>query len=196
MPYRVLMPVIAAQTLHGGPHTLGFLMAAMGGGALIGALYLASRSTVLGLGRLIPFAVATFGVSLVGVGLSRWLPLSLLLMFTMGVGFMVHLAASNTLIQTLVREEMRGRVMSLYLMAFMGMATFGSLLAGAVAAAVGAPLTLVGGGLVCLGGAAVFWLKLPRLREQVRPIYIEKGILPGVAETLRDATVLREEVER
>jgi MFS family permease len=196
MPYRVLMPVIAAQTLHGGPHTLGFLMAAMGGGALIGALYLASRSTVLGLGRLIPYAVAIFGVSLVGVGLSRWLPLSLLLMFTMGVGFMVHLAASNTLIQTLVREEMRGRVMALYLMAFMGTATFGSLLAGVVAAAMGAPLTLVGGGMVCLGGAVVFWFKLPRLREQVRPIYIEKGILPGVAETLRDATVLREEVER
>ncbi len=196
MPYRVLMPVIAAQTLHGGPHTLGFLMAAMGGGALIGALYLASRSTVLGLGRLIPYAVVIFGVSLVGVGLSRWLPLSLLLMFTMGVGFMVHLAASNTLIQTLVREEMRGRVMALYLMAFMGTATFGSLLAGVVAAAVGAPLTLVGGGLVCVGGAVVFWFKLPRLREQVRPIYIEKGILPGVAETLRDATVLREEVER
>jgi len=196
MPYRVLMPVIAAQTLHGGPHTLGFLMAAMGGGALIGALYLASRSTVLGLGRLIPYAVATFGVSLAGVGLSRWLPLSLLLMFTMGVGFMVHLAASNTLIQTLVREEMRGRVMALYLMAFMGMATFGSLLAGVVAGAIGAPLTLVGGGVVCLGGAIVFHYKLPGLREQVRPIYIEKGILPGVAETLREATVLREEVER
>lgn len=196
MPYRVLMPVIAAQTLHGGPHTLGFLMAAMGGGALIGALYLASRSTVLGLGRLIPFAVATFGVSLAGVGLSRWLPLSLLLMFTMGIGFMVHLAASNTLIQTLVREEMRGRVMALYLMAFMGMATFGSLLAGAVAGEIGAPLTLVGGGLVCLGGAIVFHYKLPGLREQVRPVYIEKGILPGVAETLREATVLREEVER
>jgi MFS family permease len=196
IPYRVLMPVIAARTLHGGPHTLGFLMAAMGGGALIGALYLASRSTVLGLGRLIPFAAAVFGVSLVGVGLSRWLPLSLLLMFTMGVGFMIHLAASNTLIQTLVREEMRGRVMALYLMAFMGMATFGSLLAGAVADVVGAPLTLVGGGLVCLGGAAVFRYRLPGLREQVRPIYIEKGILPGVAETLREATVLREEVER
>lgn len=196
MPYRVLMPVIAAQTLHGGAHTLGFLMAAMGGGALIGALYLASRSTVLGLGRLIPYAAATFGVSLVGVGLSDWLPLSLLLMFTMGVGFMVHLAASNTLIQTLVREEMRGRVMALYLTAFMGMATFGSLLAGAVAGEIGAPLTLLGGGLVCLVGAAVFWVKLPGLREQVRPIYIEKGILPGVAETLRDVTVLREEVER
>ena len=196
MPYRVLMPVIASQTLHGGAHTLGFLMAAMGGGALIGALYLASRSTVLGLGRLIPFAAATFGVSLMGVGLSRWLPLSLLMMVTMGVGFMVHLAASNTLIQTLVREEMRGRVMALYLTAFMGMATFGSLLAGVVAARLGAPLTLMGGGLVCIGGAVVFWYKLPGLREQVRPIYIEKGILPGVAETLRDATTLREDVEQ
>ena len=128
--------------------------------------------------------------------MSHWLALSLIMMFTMGVGFMIHLAASNTLIQTLVREEMRGRVMSLYLMAFMGMATFGSLLAGAVAAMVGAPWTLVGGGLVCLAGAGVFWVKLPGLREQVWPIYIEKGILPGVVETVRDATVLREEVER
>jgi MFS family permease len=196
MPYRVLMPVIASQTLHGGAHTLGFLMAAMGVGALIGALYLASRKTVLGLGRLIPLAASTFGASLVGVGLSRWLPLSLLLMVIMGVGFMVHLAASNTLIQTLVREEMRGRVMALYLMAFMGMATFGSLLAGAVAGAVGAPLTLVGGGLLCIGGAAVFRYKLPALREQVRPVYVEKGILPEVAVTLSDATTLREEVEQ
>jgi MFS family permease len=196
MPYRVLTPVIAAQTLHGGAHTLGFLMAAMGAGALLGALYLASRSTVLGLGRLIPAAAATFGVSLVGVGLSRWLPLSLLLMFTMGVGFMIHLASSNTLIQTLVREEMRGRVMALYSMSFMGMATFGSLLAGAVAGVAGAPLTMIAGGLVCLCGGAVFLYKLPGLREQVRPIYVEKGILPGVAQTLRDATVLREEVER
>jgi len=196
MPYRVLMPVIAAQTLHGGAHTLGFLMAAMGGGALVGALYLASRTTVLGLGSLIPYAAATFGVSLVGVGLSDSLTLSLLLMFIMGIGFMVHLAASNTLIQTLVREEMRGRVMALFLTAFIGMATFGSLLAGAIAGVIGAPLTLVGGGVVCLCGAAVFWFKLPRLREQVRPVYVEKGILPGVAETLRDATSVREEVER
>ena len=196
MPYRVLMPVIAEQTLHGAAHTLGFLMAAMGAGALIGALYLASRETVLGLGRMIPVAAATFGVSLIGVALSRWLPLSLLLMFTMGVGFMIHMAGSNTLIQTLVREEMRGRVMALFLMAFMGVATFGSLLAGAVAGVIGAPLTMVGGGLVCLAGAVVFATRLPGLREHVRPIYIEKGILPGVAETMRDVTVLREEVER
>jgi MFS family permease len=196
MPYRVLMPVIAGRTLQGGAHTLGFLMAAMGAGALMGALYLASRTSVLGLGRLIPYAAGTFGLSLAGVGLSRSLPLSLVLMMIMGVGFMIHLAASNTLIQTLVREEMRGRVMSLYLMAFMGMATFGSLLSGAVAGLIGTPFTLVGGGLLCLIGAVVFGWKLPSLRAHVRPIYIEKGILPGVAETLRDATVMREEVER
>ena len=196
LQYRVLMPVIAGRTLQGGAHTLGFLMAAMGAGALVGALYLASRNTVLGLGRLIPFAAGTFGIALAGVGLSRSLPLSLLLMVIMGLGFMVHLAASNTLIQTLVREEMRGRVMALYLMAFMGMATFGSLLAGAVASVIGAPFTLLGGGVLCLIGAIVFWIKLPGLREHVRPIYVEKGILPGVAETVSEATVLREEVER
>jgi MFS family permease len=196
MPYRVLMPVIAGRTLGGGAHTLGFLMAAMGAGALVGALYLASRRSVLGLGRLIPFAAGTFGIALAGVGLSRSLPLSLLMMVIMGLGFMLHLAASNTLIQTLVREEMRGRVMALYLMAFMGMATFGSLLSGGVAGLIGTPLTLVGGGVLCLLGAMLFGYKLPGLREHVRPIYIEKGILPGVAETVRDATVLREEVER
>lgn len=196
LPYRVLMPVIAERTLGGGAHTLGFLMAAMGAGALAGALYLASRRSVLGLGRLIPLAAGTFGLALAGVGLSHTLWLSMLMMVIMGLGFMVHLAASNTLIQTLVREEMRGRVMALYLMAFMGMATFGSLLSGVVAELIGASLTLVGGGVVCLAGAVWFRLKLPALREHVRPIYIEKGILPGVAETLRDATVLREEVER
>ena len=113
-----------------------------------------------------------------------------------GVGFMVHLAASNTLIQTLVREEMRGRVMSLYTMAFMGTATFGSLLAGAVAGVIGATWTLVGGGVVCMLGAALFAYKLPQLREQARPVYVEKGLLTPVAETVSDATRLREEVEQ
>ena len=196
VPYRVLMPVIATQSLHGGAHTLGFLMAAMGVGALIGALYLASRKTVLGLGGLIPLAAATFGVSLAGVGLSHWLALSMLLMITMGIGFMIHLAASNTLIQTLVREQMRGRVMALYTMAIMGMATFGSVLAGAVAGLIGADFTLVAGGIVCLLGAAAFGYRLPALRENVRPLYVEKGILPRVAATLRDATALEEEVEQ
>ena len=196
IPYRVLLPVIATETLHGDAHTLGFLMGAMGVGALIGALYLASRTSVLGLGRLIPFATTTFGAGLIGVGLSHWYVLSLLIMIATGFGFMVHLAASNTLIQTLVREEMRGRVMALYATAFLGMATFGSLLAGAVADWAGAPRTLMGGGLLCILGAAIFRYKLPRLREQVRPVYIAKGILPEVTETVREATALREEVEQ
>ncbi|MEJ2762171.1 MAG: MFS transporter [Gammaproteobacteria bacterium] len=196
IPYRVLLPIIASETLHGGAHTLGFLMAAMGVGALIGALYLASRRSVIGLGRLIPVAAATFGAGLIGVGLSRWLPLSLLIMVATGTGFMVHLAASNTLIQTLVREDMRGRIMALYTLAFMGVATFGSLLAGVIAARIGAPLTLAGGGALSILGAAVFAQRLPRLREKVRPVYIAKGILPEAAETLREATTLREEVEQ
>lgn len=196
IPYRILMPMIASETLHGDAHTLGFLMGAMGVGALIGALYLASRTSVLGLGRLIPFAAATFGSGLIGVGLSRWYPLSLLLMVATGFGFMLHLAASNTLIQTLVREEMRGRVMALYTMAFMGMATFGSLLAGAVAVYLGAPRTLMAGGFVCILGAIVFRYKLPQLREQARPVYVAKGILPAVSETVREATALREKVEQ
>jgi MFS family permease len=196
IPYRVLMPIIASQVLHGGAHTLGFLMGAMGVGALIGALYLASRTAVPGLGRLLPFAAATFGASLIGVGLSRSLLLSLLFMVTAGIGFMLHLAASNTLLQTLVREDMRGRVMALYTMAFMGMATFGSLLAGAVAVYLGAPRTLMAGGFVCILGAIAFRYKLPQLREQARPVYVAKGILPAVSETVREATALREKVEQ
>jgi len=196
IPYRVLMPMIASQTLHGGAHTLGFLMGAMGVGALTGALYLASRTTVLGLGRLIPLATGVFGAGLIGIGLSRWLPLSLLIMVATGFGFMVHLAASNTLVQTLVREEMRGRVMALYTMAFMGMATFGSLLAGVIAGFAGAPRTLMFGGLLCIVGAAAFAYELPKLREKARPVYVEKGILPEVSESLREATTLREEVEQ
>lgn len=196
IPYRVLMPMIAAQTLQGGAHTLGFLMTAMGVGALIGALYLAARSTVIGLGRMIPVAVAVFGASLIGVSLSHRLSLSLLVMVMMGIGFMIHLAASNTLIQTIVREEMRGRVMALYTTAILGMATIGSLLAGFIAGVIGATWTMGGGGIICILGAVVFWYKLPGLREHVRPVYIEKGILPAPVEVMREATTLREEVER
>jgi len=196
IPYRVLMPIIASQTLHGGAYTLGFLMTAMGVGALIGALYLATRSTVIGLGRMLPIAAGTFGASLIGVSLSHWLLPSLLIMVLMGAGFMIHLAASNTLIQALVREEMRGRVMALYTTAILGMATIGSLLAGVIAGMIGAAWTMAGGGVICIIGAVVFWHKLPGLREHVRPVYIEKGILPQPVEVLREATTLREEVER
>ncbi|MEJ2398754.1 MAG: MFS transporter [Gammaproteobacteria bacterium] len=195
IPFRVLMPVITTQSLQGNAHTLGFLLGAMGIGALAGALYLASRASVVGLGRMIPVAVTIFGISLIGIGLSHWYAFSLLLMVTTGFGFMVQLAVSNTLLQTLVREEMRGRIMSLYTMAFMGMATFGSLLAGTIAGVIGAPFTLVIAGVFCIAGALGFAYKLPMLREHARPVYIEKGILPLADESLREATALEEKVE-
>ena len=196
MPYTVLMPVIATRTLHGGPHTLGFLMGASGVGALAGALYLASRRSVLGLGRIIPLAAALFGAGLVAFGLSRSLALSLVLMLATGSGFMVQMASSNTVIQTIVREDMRGRVMAFYTMAFMGTAPFGSLLAGVLAESVGAPRTLVAGGVACIVGAALFARTLPRLRALVRPIYVERGILPEIASGLSSAATLRDESQR
>ncbi|MGE0081226.1 MAG: MFS transporter, partial [Thiohalomonadaceae bacterium] len=193
MPYTVLLPVIATGVLGGGSHTLGFLMGAVGLGATCGALYLASRRSVLGLGKLIPVAAATFGISLVGLGLSTSLPLSLGLMLLTGVGFMLSLASSNTLIQTLVRDDMRGRIMALYAVAFTGLTPFGSLLAGAAAARIGAPLTVLAGGAICLLGALAFRRKLPEFREKVRPIYVQKGILPAVANGLGYAAAAEQE---
>jgi MFS family permease len=196
MPYTVLMPVIAARTLHGGPHTLGFLMGASGVGALGGALYLASRRSVVGLGRVIPMAAAVFGAGLVAFGMSRSLWISLPLMVFTGAGFMVQMAASNTIIQTVVREEMRGRVMAFYTMAFMGTAPFGSLIAGELADRIGAPLTITLGGGVCIAAALAFARALPRLRAETRPIYVARGILPEIADGVGAASALQDEVER
>jgi MFS family permease len=181
MPYTVLMPVFASSVLGGGPHTLGFLMAATGVGALLGAVFLANRRSVLGLGRVIPLCAALFGLGLVGFSLSRQLGPSLVLLLCTGLGFMVTMAASNTLLQTLVADDKRGRVMSFYTMAIMGTTPFGSLLAGSLASRFGAPHTLLFGGIGCVFAAAWFASLLPRLREQVRPIYVEKGILPTMA---------------
>jgi MFS family permease len=133
MPFVVLMPIFAARVLHGGPHTLGFLMGAMGLGALISALSLAARKTVLGLVTMIPISAAVFGVGLIGFGLSHVFWLSMVMVLVAGMGMMQGMAASNTVIQTIVTEDKRGRVMSYYTMAFMGMAPFGSLLAGTMA---------------------------------------------------------------
>jgi MFS family permease len=196
MPYTVLMPVMAGGVLHGGPHALGFLMGATGVGALGGAVYLASRPSVLGLGRVVPAAATLFGAGLIAFSLSRSIALSLVLMVVTGSGFMVQLASSNTIIQTIVREEMRGRVMAFYTMAFMGTAPFGSLLAGLLAARVGAPRTLLVGGCACILGGALFGLQLPRLRQAARPIYVERGILSEIATGLSDAAALRDETER
>ena len=195
MPYTVLLPAIVVKVLHGGPHTLGFMTGAAGLGALVGALYLMSRRTVVGLGRLIPAAAGLFGASLVLLSFSHALLPSLGLMFVAGIGFMVHMAASNTIIQTIVREEMRGRVMAFYAMAFMGMAPFGSLMAGVVAARIGAPETILAGGVICMLGAALFWRKLPALRKVIRPIYVEKGILPELVTGLGSAAELEQESE-
>ena len=182
MPYTVLMPVFASTILHGGPHTLGFLMGATGVGALLGAVFLANRRTVLGLGKVIPIAAGLFGAGLIGFSLSRQLWLSLVLLLVTGLGFMVHMAASNTLLQTLVDDDKRGRVMSFYTMAFMGTTPFGSLLAGSLADRIGTPPTLFVGGLGCIAGALWFTSLLSRLRERVRPIYVQMGILPEIPE--------------
>jgi MFS family permease len=178
MPYTVLMPVIAAHVLHGGPSTLGLLMTATGVGALGGTLYLASRTSVVGLGRVIMMATMLFGVSLVAFSASRTLWLSLVLLPFVGAGFMVQMAATNTVLQTLVDDRFRGRVMAFYTMAFLGTAPIGSLLAGALADRLGAPATIALGGAACFIAAIWFGSKLPLLRSLVRPIYIERGILP------------------
>jgi MFS family permease len=175
----VLMPIFAVKVLRGGPHTLGFLMGAMGVGALISAVSLAARKNVRGLIRTIPVSAIVFGLGLIGFGLSRTLWLSLATVLIAGMGMMQGMAASNTVIQTIVSEDKRGRVMSYYTMAFMGMATFGSLLAGTLASSIGAPMTVVMNGVAIILGATWFFTQFPALRRAVRPIYQELGIIPA-----------------
>jgi MFS family permease len=182
MPFVVLMPIFASQVLHGGPHTLGLLMGASGVGALVSALSLAVRKTVLGLGRMIPIAAAAFGVGLILFGLSRVMWFSMLMMLLVGFGMMQGMAASNTIVQTLVPEDRRGRVMSYYTMAFVGMAPFGSLLAGSLAHWVGAPRTVMITGSVVILGALWFASRLKAIRVEIRPIYQAMGILPASLE--------------
>ena len=177
MPFMVLMPIFAAQVLHGGPHTLGFLLGASGVGALISAVSLALRKNVRGLTTMIQLSAALFGLGLIGFGLSRFLPLSLALMLIVGFGMMQGMAASNTVIQTLVPDDMRGRVMSFYTMAFMGMAPFGSLLAGSLAHRFGAPHAVMITGAFCVAGSIWFTTQLKSIRQVMRPIYIEMGII-------------------
>ena len=188
MPYGVLMPVFAKNILHGGPDILGFLMGAAGVGALTGAIYLASRKTVLGLGKMIPIAASVFGLGLVLFSFSNMLVLSLLLMLFTGFGQMVQLASSNTLLQTITDDSKRGRVMSLYGMAFMGVMPIGSLIAGAVASKIGVQWTVFIGGATCVLGAIYFARKLPALRRMVRPIYASMGILPEIAMGIQRAS--------
>ncbi|AXC14471.1 transporter, putative [Acidisarcina polymorpha] len=177
MPFMVLMPIFASQVFHGGPHTLGYLMGASGVGALVSAISLALRKSVRGLTTMIQLSAALFGAGLILFGLSRNLIVSLLLMLVVGFGMMQGLAASNTVIQTLVPEDKRGRVMSYYTMAFVGMAPFGSLLAGALAHRFGAPHTVIITGSFCIAGAIWFTTELKAVRAVMRPIYVEMGIV-------------------
>jgi MFS family permease len=176
-PYSVLMPAIAAQELGGGPNTLGLLMAASGVGALSGALYLAQRESVLGLGRVIMLATLLFGTGLIGFSRTNSLALAALLLSLVGAGFMMQLAATNTFLQTIVEERLRGRVMSFYTMAFFGTVPIGSLIGGTVAEKVGAPMTVLLSGVVCLAAGVWFAWRLPTIRALVRPVYREMGIL-------------------
>ena len=191
MPFMVLMPIFASNVLHGGPHTLGFLLGASGVGALTSAISLALRKTVRGLTTMIQISAALFGLGLICFGLSRNLLLSMLLMVIVGFGMMQGLAASNTVIQTLVPEDKRGRVMSYYTMAFVGMAPFGSLLAGGLAHRLGAPHAVMITGAFCLVGALWFSTQLKSIRKIMRPIYVEMGIIRSEIEPAMEDQVGR-----
>ena len=177
MPYMTLMPVFAAEIHKSGADALGLMLGAVGFGALIGALFLAQRATVLGLGRIIVIATLGFGLGLIVFTVSRVFWLSLVILMGVGFGWMVLIAASNTALQTLADNEMRGRVMSLFSMMLVGMAPFGSLLAGWLADRIGAPLVVATGGAFCAVAGVIFARELPRLRAAARPILVARGII-------------------
>jgi MFS family permease len=186
MPYMVLMPVFAVAVLHGGPHTLGFLTGAAGAGALVSALSLVLRRSVRGLTKMIPISAIVLGASLLLFGFSHWLWVSLALMLSTGFGMLQGTTASNTIIQTLAPEDKRGRVMSYYTAAFVGMAPFGSLLAGAMAHWIGAPRTVMVTGSCCMAGGLWFWTRLPAIRREMRPIYERLGIIAPLPESVQE----------
>jgi MFS family permease len=178
MPYPVLMPVFAGEILQGGANTLGFLMAAAGVGALAGAIYLASRKNVFGLDKIIVLSSCSFGVGLICFSFSRLVVLSMLFMAVTGFGMVVQLAASNTILQTIADDDKRGRVMSIFVMSFMGLAPFGSLLYGGLADVIGAPYTLLIGGVCVLTGGMIFARKFSSVKDMVHRAYVKKGLMP------------------
>jgi len=179
VPYSVLMPIFADRVLHSGAHGLGILMGATGIGALLGALTLAIRRGVQGLGRVVGLSAAGFGVSLILFAFSRSLWLSVALLVPVGYGVMLQMSSSNTLIQAMVPDELRGRAMAMYTMMFMGMAPVGSLFAGALADKIGAPWTVAIGGLGAIAGAAVFLRRLPSLRFEAQQLIVAQGLSPA-----------------
>jgi MFS family permease len=196
MPYTVLMPVVVATVLHGGAQTLGLLMTAVGAGALAGTIYLAARRTVLGLGKVIVVATIVLSAGLIAFSFSQTLLVSLIALPFVGAGMMLQAASANTILQTIVDEKMRGRVMAFYSMAVLGTQPLGSLAAGALAERIGAQHTILAGALVCLLGGIAFAMRRGKLAEHVRPIYIERGILaweePAAVEAVDVARVTPE----
>jgi MFS family permease len=179
MPYTVLMPIFADQILHGGARGLGILMSATGLGALAGALFLASRSSVRGLGRWVAVAAAGFGVSMGLFAYSPYFWLSAAALVPTGGFMMLQMASSNTLLQAMVPDDLRGRVMALYSMMFMGMAPLGSLFAGAAATGIGAPMAVGLGSAVALIGAALFAVRLPKIRSEARALIVAQTLAGG-----------------
>ncbi len=179
MPYTVLMPIFADRILHGGARALGILMGATGVGALMGALTLAARTGVHGLGRWVAFSCGGFGVSLILFCFSRGLWLSTALLLPVGFFMMLQMSSSNTLIQAMVPDELRGRVMAVYSMMFMGMAPFGAFFAGALADRVGAPVTVAMGAVAAIGGAILFGLQLPKIRVEARRLIVAQAMAGG-----------------
>jgi MFS family permease len=179
MPYTVLMPVFADRILHGGARGLGILMGATGVGALLGALTLATKTGVYGLGRWVTFSCAGFSISLIAFALSRNFLLSTVLLVPVGFGMMLQMSSSNTLIQAMVPDELRGRVMSVYSMMFMGMGPFGALIAGVIADHLGAPLAVIMGAVAGLGGAVIFGMRLPQIRGEARRLIIAQQMVGG-----------------
>jgi len=196
MPYTVLMPIFAKDILKGDAATLGILMSSIGIGALSGAFYLASRRSVLGLGKILVAAFSSFGVCIVIFSLSSNIFLSMLMLVVCGASLVLIMGSDNTIIQTIVDDSKRGKVMSIYIMIFMGMVPIGSLLAGSLASRIGAPYTLMVGGIVSIIGSIIFYLRLPYLQNMVRPIYIKLGIIPQVASAIQTASALTEPPEQ
>jgi MFS family permease len=183
MSYSVLMPIFADSILHGGPKGLGLLMASAGFGSLCGALSIASRSSTRGLGRVVALSAMTFGVGLMVFALSRAFWLSAALLFVVGMSMITQAASTNTLIQSMVPDALRGRVMAVYAMMFMGMSPIGALLQGALAERIGAPYTLVIGGCICVAGAIVFNIRLPALRIVARQLIDAQRVPAGAGDS-------------
>jgi MFS family permease len=186
MPYAVLMPVFAAKILHGNARTLGVLMTAAGVGALAGALVLAARRGVSGLGKIVGLACGSFGVALILFSFSHWWWLSAILLIPVGFSVMTQMGSTNTLIQAMVPDRLRGRTMAVYSMMFMGMAPFGALLSGALADHIGAPRTVALGGAAAILGAIVFARHLPKIRGEARQLLDAASV--EAQETIEEVT--------